>query len=112
MKTKKEFMPKIQSIKTRYRLAKAKSILKDVWSLFPFLWIINLLSRIIISGVAIQYLDSIGHLTTTIQIILFIWMLAPLHGLVNNLYYGLRELHLINKFNTQSKSCAKSGESK
>ncbi len=93
---KKEFLPKIKSIKTRHRIAKVKSILKNIWSLFPLAWIINLLAKIFVVGAVVHYLDSIGSLTILINIILILWVLMSFKSMLYDFYYSFKEI-LYNK---------------
>lgn len=105
MATDKEFMPKIESVRIRYRFAKAKQILKGMWELMPLMWVLNLLSRAIIAASTIHYLDSIGSLTLMVHIVLTLWTFAPLYGIVNNTWYTFRELRMqweLDKLNDAS----------
>ena len=89
---KKEFLPKIKSIKTRHRIAKVKSILENIWSLFPLAWIINLLAKIFVVLAVVHYLDSIGSLTILINIILILWVLMSFKSMLYDFYYSFKEI--------------------
>jgi len=102
----KEFMPWIQNIRTRHRLAKIKSIGKSAWSLFPLAWIINLFAKIFIVTAVSHYLHSIGSLTIFINIILLLWVFMSFKSMFYDFYYAWRD---INYNNRKRKEFANSG---
>lgn len=86
----KEFMPWIESIKTRYKLSKVKSILKIMWGISPISWSINILSRMIIGSTVLHYLEYQNLSSTSTGIIIGLFMIQPFFGLFNNIYYEIK----------------------
>lgn len=66
-----------------------KIFIKETWRLFPFVFIIGFISRLIISSTVISYLESIGDVSMMIKFILTCWVLIPMYYSLRNSYYDL-----------------------
>jgi hypothetical protein len=67
---------------------KLTEIVKGMWGLFPFRWMLDLLARIFIVSAVLSYFDSVGGSTFMVTTILSLWMLMPLYGLLQSFYYS------------------------
>lgn len=94
---KQEFIKRINKIWFNPKFSKTKSILKVAYNLFPFQWIITLLSKVFIVGGAMSYLNSIGALTIFIRIILNLWILMSFKSMIETFIWSIKE-YQYNKF--------------
>lgn len=86
------------NIRNRWKIAKMKKIIKEVWRLIPIVFFIALLARLIIIGAVLSYLKSLGDVSFIIKITLHLWALMPVYHSLYSCYFSWKDIFK-NKWN-------------
>lgn len=62
-------------------------IIKELWKLFPFRFLITILARLFIISAVLSYLKTLGEVSLIVTAILTLWASMPLYSHFRDLYY-------------------------
>ena len=79
------------NIRNRWRIAKVKKFIKEVWDLIPMAFFITLLARLLIIGAVLSYLKSLGDVSFIVKITLHLWALMPIYHSLYSCYFSWKD---------------------